>query len=850
MPNTRRTAALVAVVALAFTSGCGGDSSGPPAVATVDVSTPAGAIVVGQTAQLSATARDASGNVLSNRTIAWSSSSTTIATVSSSGLVTGVAAGSATISAISEGKTGTRLVNVVPPPVATVTVSVGSTTVLVGQTTQATVVLRDGGGNVLTGRDVSWGTNNPSVAGVTNGGLITGVAVGTATISASSEGQTGSTVVTVAPPNPADAPTITAVTPSPLVEGQPATITGTKFGATGAANAVRVGGVAAVVTSASATSLQIVVPQLNCKPAQSINVDVTANGLASAPKAHPFRPVATFSLAQGQQRLIASATDFCVQFDAAAGAESYLIGVQSIAENVASVTPVRVTSEVPTGGVTAVALSVASARTFSSMFHNPLASARALRMAEHRAASVKYLDIDRAELVSRLPAIRRAQQARAGGAAFASVPTIPVTAKVGDVLNVRVPDRIRGNTCQNSIAVAATVKAVGTRSIILEDNTNPTGGYSASDYQSLSTEFDNRIYAVDAAYFGEPLDQDNNQRIAIIITKEVNRLNNVGGFVSTVDLLPQSDCPTSNEGEVFYGKAPDPNGTVNGVYSIAAAREDAPILIAHEFAHIIQLGRRVFYPPATAIQSTWELEGQATFAEEVNGFAVTGLTTGQNLGFAVAFNTAASPVPTPIDWFVGTWADLAVYYGFETRESRVLTAPEQCSWLGRPEQGNTGPCALGGREPYGVPSSFFRWLSDHFGASFPGGEQGMHKRLVENAFTGFATITDVIGVPIDVLLAQWAASLYVDDRVTNPDVRLTFKSWNLKNIESGLVPTAWLTPKDRPFGAFTDNVSVRGGSTAYFVVSGSGRGPVGVRVRDGTDAPLPPTMRLWIVRMQ
>src|SRR5687768_16855801 len=101
MPNTRGTAAQVAVVALAFTAGCGGDSSGPPAVATVDVSTPSGDIVVGQTSQLSATARDGSGNALSNRTVTWSSSSTTTATVSSSGLVTGVAPGTATISAVS-----------------------------------------------------------------------------------------------------------------------------------------------------------------------------------------------------------------------------------------------------------------------------------------------------------------------------------------------------------------------------------------------------------------------------------------------------------------------------------------------------------------------------------------------------------------------------------------------------------------------------------------------------------------------------------------------------------------------------------------------------------------------------
>src|SRR5688500_10598418 len=184
MPNSRRILAFAAVCALAFTAGCGGDSSGPPAVATVDVSTPQGAVVIGQTSQLSATTRDASGNVLSNRTVTWSSSSTTTATVSASGLVTGVAPGSATISAASEGKTGSSLITIIAAPVATVTVSVGSATILVGQTTQATVVLRDAGGNVLTGRQVSWGTNNPSVASIANDGLVTGLAAGTATISA------------------------------------------------------------------------------------------------------------------------------------------------------------------------------------------------------------------------------------------------------------------------------------------------------------------------------------------------------------------------------------------------------------------------------------------------------------------------------------------------------------------------------------------------------------------------------------------------------------------------------------------------------------------------------------------
>lgn len=70
----------------------------------------------GQTVQLSATMRDASGNVLTGRLVTWTSSNTTAATVSSSGTVTGLSQGSATVTAASEGRTGTAAVTVVTPP--------------------------------------------------------------------------------------------------------------------------------------------------------------------------------------------------------------------------------------------------------------------------------------------------------------------------------------------------------------------------------------------------------------------------------------------------------------------------------------------------------------------------------------------------------------------------------------------------------------------------------------------------------------------------------------------------------------------------------------------------------------
>jgi uncharacterized protein YjdB len=81
---------------------CGGSTSGPSVtmVAAVTVSAPLKSIEVGNTAQLTATAFDQTGAQLIGVTFQWSSSDKTIATVSSSGVVTGVAAGSARISAM------------------------------------------------------------------------------------------------------------------------------------------------------------------------------------------------------------------------------------------------------------------------------------------------------------------------------------------------------------------------------------------------------------------------------------------------------------------------------------------------------------------------------------------------------------------------------------------------------------------------------------------------------------------------------------------------------------------------------------------------------------------------------
>src|SRR2546425_2704901 len=131
-------------------------------VASVAVTPASATIQVGQTQQLAATLKDASGNTLSGRAVSWSSATPSVASVSSNGLVTGLAAGSAVITATSEGQSGTAAITVTTVPVATVAVTPASATIQLGQTQQLAATLTDAGGNTLSRRAGSWARSNPS----------------------------------------------------------------------------------------------------------------------------------------------------------------------------------------------------------------------------------------------------------------------------------------------------------------------------------------------------------------------------------------------------------------------------------------------------------------------------------------------------------------------------------------------------------------------------------------------------------------------------------------------------------------------------------------------------------------
>lgn len=335
-PVRRPIPAFLGLLLLAACGGGGGDSVAPPPppppsapVAMVVLSATAATLVPQQPTQLTATPKDASGNALAGRTVTWTSSASTVASVNA-GLVTAVAPGSATITATSEGKSADAVITVQdgglasvaggtitaasgnvsvtlpaqalaapvaltvaplanPPgaaglvggtaydfgpngtqfaqpvtlkikydaaqvspaadptlfrlhllnggvweavpgssvdvatrtvtgttthfssyavaqvtiPVASVALSPGSPFNLsAGSTQQLSATPRDAGGNALSNRLVTWNSSANLIATVSTSGLVTGLAPGTATITATSETKTAQVVVTVVPAAP------------------------------------------------------------------------------------------------------------------------------------------------------------------------------------------------------------------------------------------------------------------------------------------------------------------------------------------------------------------------------------------------------------------------------------------------------------------------------------------------------------------------------------------------------------------------------------------------------------------------------------------------------------------------
>jgi uncharacterized protein YjdB len=182
-------------------------TSSPSTLTLSSISVQAASMSVGQgaTDQFSATGQYSNGttqNVTSQ--VSWTSSNMAVATISSAGLATGVAAGTTTITAALNGVNGSAQLTVASSTTLTsISVQAASMSVGQGATDQfsATGQYSNGTTQNVTSQ-VSWASSNTAVATINSAGLATGVAAGTTTITASLSGINGSAQLTVTSPPP------------------------------------------------------------------------------------------------------------------------------------------------------------------------------------------------------------------------------------------------------------------------------------------------------------------------------------------------------------------------------------------------------------------------------------------------------------------------------------------------------------------------------------------------------------------------------------------------------------------------------------------------------------------------
>lgn len=159
---------------------------------------------VGDTIQLQASVRFATGDEVPRASITWMTTAPNVAAVNSAGRVVIVGPGNAEIRA-SHGDLVAAVAVQVVQVVRSVTVNPSSVEIELGETSQMTATARDARGNIVSGRPVAWSSSSPDVS-VNATGLVTAIGRGEAVITARIDDVTGSSSVHVRPPAPEPSP--------------------------------------------------------------------------------------------------------------------------------------------------------------------------------------------------------------------------------------------------------------------------------------------------------------------------------------------------------------------------------------------------------------------------------------------------------------------------------------------------------------------------------------------------------------------------------------------------------------------------------------------------------------------
>ena len=173
-----------------------------PALLSIAVSPNPSSLPLGESEQLQAVGNFSDGSVQNlTQSATWTSTAPTIASVTATGSVTGKVVGAAQLSAAYQGITGVAAVTVAQPALLSIAVSPNPSSLPLGETQplQATGTYSDGSTQNLT-QTATWSSSPPTIASVNTQGVVSGLAIGAAQLSAVYQGVTGSATVNVGKP--------------------------------------------------------------------------------------------------------------------------------------------------------------------------------------------------------------------------------------------------------------------------------------------------------------------------------------------------------------------------------------------------------------------------------------------------------------------------------------------------------------------------------------------------------------------------------------------------------------------------------------------------------------------------
>lgn len=578
-----------------------------------------------------------------------------------------------------------------------VEVSPSTDTMEAGGTQPLTATVRNVVGTPLAGQTINWGTSDPAVGTVDGAGVVTAVAAGAATITATSGARTGSAALRVCP-SLAVGGVYTATMPA-------------------AASLCLAGG-------ASGAAEYTYMP-VNLSTVSALSLTLTGTGIVAA--AGPPSP----SIAPG----------------------------------------------------------------------GPLMGMSAAQMQELERRDDVHMSMLEADTRLGQSLARRAdtriERRRRGGAGprMNIVPNLP---SVGDLWNLNTAQGCSGARDDRT----GRVVSIGNHVIVVADTTNPPGGFTQAQYDSIRLEFDTLAYPVDTTNFGGPTDLDTNGRVVAFYTRAVNELSPPASSVITLGFFTARDlfssaptsCPRSNEGEMFYMMVPDPTGVVNSnVRTVSQVRGLTVGTMGHELQHLINGSRRAYITEAP-FEEVWLNEGLSHIAEELmfyrtsvglaprGNIVVTNLTTGPNASRRVAaFNTYANP-----------------------NFGRLR------GWLQRPD--TAGPVKnTDGLAVRGSTWAFLRYSADRLN----GTDSQLWSSLVDNPGTGLANLQSTMGVDPLIWTRDFVSAMYADDAVSGIGAAQQVTSWNFRSLYIALNTSYQLVPRPLTNGVGLTLSYSRGGSTAY-----------------------------------